>query len=209
MSEFTSGNLVLNKFKPSVQKYNPIFMDELNDKWSLFFTEGTEVSEDCPHDVMGITQEAPVLYFYNFEDHGWGFSILQQGSVIATFDFSYEQEEIELMKYVQEKFPDQDHIELLYLNPDSHVFKENMLLELQQLRSCEDRAKTLLERLDVGTFSLFELGDEQLEQLRHLFELGNLLNPHNRYKLVDEFKSILGIEAMSWIRVDRLERLQE
>lgn len=113
------------------------------------------------------------------------------------------------MKYVQEKFPDQDHIELLYLSPESHVFKEKMMKELEQLRSDEDRFKSLLERLNVGAFSLFELGATRLEQLRNMFELRNLSNLQNPYKLVNEFKGILGIEEMSWIRVDRIERLME
>ncbi|GGG60159.1 hypothetical protein [Paenibacillus radicis (ex Gao et al. 2016)] len=205
MSEFTSGNLILTTYKHIVQKHNTIHVEELNNKWSVFITESTGASEAVPEDIMDITQEAPVLYFYNFEDHGWGFSIVQRGDVIATFDFSYEQEEIELMEYVQEKFPDQDHIELLYLSPDSDSFKEDMVQELEQLRSKEDRVKALINRLDVTAFSLFELRADQLEQLRQLLELENLSNPQNQYQLVEEFKGILDIEEMSWIGADRLE----
>ncbi|MCY9662733.1 hypothetical protein P5G65_25480 [Paenibacillus chondroitinus] len=71
-----------------------------------------------PSDVMAISKHLPVLYFYNFEDHGWGFTLHHQGEAVSAFDLSYEQEEVDLMNYVQGKFPDQNAVELLYISPD-------------------------------------------------------------------------------------------
>ncbi|MEC0264733.1 hypothetical protein [Paenibacillus anseongense] len=207
MSEFTAGSLIRNSYRDTVQKHNPLLVEELNEQWAVFFTSGTGVSEIVPTDVTGISQHLPVLYFYNFEDHGWGFTLLHQGEAVSTFDFSYEQEEVDLMNYVRDKFPDQDEVELLYISPDSESFRASMIMEMEQQRSGIDRVQAMLRQLDVEAFKLFELGTEEMEQLRHLFDAETIAQLKRRHAMVDDFKTILGIEEMSWLRADRLEQL--
>jgi hypothetical protein len=209
MSEFTSGSLVLNTQREAIKDYNPSFIETLNDKWSVFFTEGTSVSETYPSDIVRMTTKVPVLYFYNFEDHGWGFTILHQGRTVSAFDYSYENEEIELQNYVQERFPEEDALELLYVNPGSDDFRDKMNKEFYKERSKEERVKELLERLDVDAFALFEVDSVELEQLRNLFGFDSLASLQDPFTLIDDFKAILGIEEMSWIRADRLEELSD
>lgn len=208
MSEFTAGSLIRNSYRGTVQQYNPLLVKELNEQWTVFFTSETGVSEIVPADVAAISQHLPVLYFYNFEDHGWGFTLLHQGEAVSAFDFSYEQEEVDLMNYVRDKFPDQDVIELLYISPDSDTFKESMMMEMEQQRNGIDRVQAMLRQLDVSAFGLFELGTAKLEQLRHLFDADIIAKLERRHAMVEDFKTILGIEEMSWIRADRLERLE-
>ncbi|NOV01172.1 hypothetical protein [Paenibacillus planticolens] len=208
MSEFTAGSLIRNPYRGAVQQHNPLLVKELNEQWTVFFTSGTGVSEMVPADVAAISQHLPVLYFYNFEDHGWGFTLLHQGEAVSAFDFSYEQEEVDLMNYVRDKFPDQDAVELLYISPDSDIFKESMMMEMDQQRSGIDRVQAMLRQLDVGAFGLFELGTAEMEQLRHLFDAETIAQLERRHAMVEDFKTILGIEEMSWIRADRLERLE-
>ncbi|MBA2937326.1 hypothetical protein HZF08_03335 [Paenibacillus sp. CGMCC 1.16610] len=205
MSEFTAGSLIRNSYRETVQQHNPLIVKELNEQWTVFITSGTGVSEMAPSDVMAISQHLPVLYFYNFEDHGWGFTLLHQGEAVSTFDLSYEQEEVDLMNYVKDKFPDQDAVELLYISPDSDTFRASMVLEMELQQSGIDRVHMMLRQLDVEAFKLFELGAAEMEQLRHLFEAETIAQLERKHAMVDDFKTILGIEEMSWVRADRLE----
>lgn len=84
MSEFTSGSLVMNKHRKAITE-----------------------------DIIKMTTSVPILYFYNFEDQGWGFTILYQSRVVSAFDYSYEADEIELQNYVKERFPEEESVELL------------------------------------------------------------------------------------------------
>ncbi|BFT72536.1 hypothetical protein [Paenibacillus sp. P36] len=83
MSEFTAGSLIRNSYLDTVQQHNPLIVKELNEQWSVFITSGTGISEMAPTDVMEISKHLPVLYFYNFEDHGWGFTLLHQGEAVS------------------------------------------------------------------------------------------------------------------------------
>ncbi|WP_127495352.1 hypothetical protein [Paenibacillus glycanilyticus] len=209
MSEFTAGNLVLNYHKKVVEASNPLIIKPINDNWSVFFTKDTEVSDIYPADVMNITSEVPVLYFYNFEDHGWGFTILYQNKVQSIFDFSYENDEIALQNYVQERFPDKESIELLYVNPDSDAFREKMIEEFYKENSKVDQLKKLIEHLDVDTFALFDFEANKIDKLKEIFSIESLESLQDRYSFIDNFKTIIDIQEMSWIRADRIENLLE
>ncbi|MGG1639668.1 hypothetical protein MHH56_01240 [Paenibacillus sp. FSL K6-3182] len=207
MSEFTSGSLVLNKHRKAIEDFNPIFIKPLNDKWSLFFTEGTEVSDTYPEDIIKMTAGVPLLYFYNFEDHGWGFTILHQSRVVSAFDYSYEEDEIELQNYVQERFPEEEAIELLYLNPDSDAFRVKILEEFYMEHSKEDKVKKLIMSLDVDAFALFNIDSGGLDRLRDMFRIESLVSLQDRFTLIDDFKATIDIKEMCWIRADRIENL--
>jgi hypothetical protein len=207
MSEFTAGSLVLNQHRKAIEDFNPIFIKPLNDKWSVFFTESTKVSDAYPEDILQMTASVPILYFYNFEDHGWGFTILYQSRVVSAFHYSYEDDEIELLNYVQERFPEQDAVELLYINSDSDDFRVRIVEEFDKAYSKEDKVKKLIMSLDVDAFALFNIDSSGLDKLRDVFCMESLVSLQNHFTLVDNFKAIVDIQEMCWIRADRLDNL--
>ncbi|BFT72535.1 hypothetical protein PAENIP36_39770 [Paenibacillus sp. P36] len=79
------------------------------------------------------------------------------------------------------------------------------MTEMVLQRSGIDQVQAMLRHLDVEAFELFELGAVEMEQLRHLFEAETIGQLERRHAMVEDFKSILGIEEMSWVRADRLE----
>ncbi|WP_139999798.1 hypothetical protein [Paenibacillus paridis] len=207
MSEFTSGSLVMNKHRKAIEDFNPTLIKPLNDKWSVFFTKGTEVSGTYPEDIIKMTTSLPILYFYNFEDHGWGFTILYQSRVISAFDYSYEADAIELHNYVQERFPEEDAIELLYIKPNSDDFRVKMFKEFYKEHSKEDKVKKLIKSLDVDAFALFNIDSGGLDKLRDVFSMESLMNLQNHFTLINDFKETIDIKEMCWIRADRIENL--
>jgi len=198
MSEFTSGNLVLNKHFTKVAGYNPKYHKEVNDKWCVFYMEG-----DHESDITNISKEVPILYFYNFEDHGWGYSIIHDCKKISAFDFSYEKEEIDLQNYVQEKFPDEDAIELLYIKPNAREFREQMLEQYYEGVNKEQFFRELFNGIEADSFRLFELSDQQIMGIKEQLSANTLLKLKSKHDLVENFKTIVGIQEMSWIRSDR------
>jgi hypothetical protein len=189
MSEFTSGSLVLNKHRKAIEDFNPIFIKPLNDKWSVFFTEGTEVSDTYPEDIIKMTTSVPILYFYNFEDHGWGFTILYQSRVVSAFDYSYEEDQIELQNYVQERFPEEEAVELLYMNPDSDDFSFKILKEFYKEHSKGDKVKKLIMSLDVDAFALFNIDSGGLHKLRDVFCIESLVSLQDHFTLILRLQS--------------------
>ncbi len=204
MSEFTAGNLVLKKHYGLIKEYNPKYINELNSDWIVFFTEGTNVSDEYPRDIHEISRTVPVFYFYNFEDHGWGFYIIKEEKEESSFHYSYETEDILLLNLIESEFPGEDPIELLYLQPDSDKFKEKMIEKLYQDRSKEKEFEELLKYIDFKAFRLFISDEEIIKELKFLLSVENLISLDNHFKLVNDFKTLLNIKEMSWIRADRI-----
>ncbi|MDY8094510.1 hypothetical protein UY456_16045 [Paenibacillus polymyxa] len=63
MSELTSGSLSLLKYKEAILEHDPIYAEDLNDKWFVFVTKDTEESEEIPESLFQISEKIPVLYF--------------------------------------------------------------------------------------------------------------------------------------------------
>jgi hypothetical protein len=82
--------------------------DALNDAWQVATLDMDAVAmllepeaPDWPEEVrqmkkvtlgplQALSQTAPVLFFYNAVDHGWGYRLCRDGAQTASFDFSYE-----------------------------------------------------------------------------------------------------------------------
>lgn len=63
MSELTSGSLSLLKYKRAVLDYDPVYAEDLNDKWFVFVTKDTEVSEEIPESLFQISEKNPSVIF--------------------------------------------------------------------------------------------------------------------------------------------------
>ena len=113
MSEFTAGVLyrttqaeILNPLLEELTTVMIADYDTLNDKWWVATLYGEiQFSVAAPLDsdreavnallaLRTLSRHAPLLYFYNAEDHGWGYRILHQGEETARFDQSYESGEL-------------------------------------------------------------------------------------------------------------------
>lgn len=72
---------MLAKDKEAVRKYavKGSVMLQLNDKFVVYLSEDVYIGEIIPESMIQLSQEIPLLYFYNFEDHHWGYRLLVQG----------------------------------------------------------------------------------------------------------------------------------
>jgi len=111
MSEFTYGSLTSGNDRTLLKKYCPrgSAICRLNERWTAFFTEEDGVISS-PNNILELSKEMPVFYFYNLEDHCWGYQIWSQGEKVSSLHFSYEFEAELLFSVAQKRYPDQKNI---------------------------------------------------------------------------------------------------
>jgi len=205
MSEFTAGNLTSIKYKGFIEQRNPTFLKQLNENWLVFFTEDTAVNDEVPEDVLNATENIPILYFFNFEDHGWGYSIIFKGKVLSNFRLSYELENSLLIELIQERYPDVDPIEFLFTNPEADGLK----VEVRNSQRFKEEVERLFINCNLDNFELFELNTDQITRLKAIMSFVYLEGLDSNLELVDRFKEIVNLVEMSWIRSDRIDDLLE
>ncbi|AZN39916.1 hypothetical protein [Paenibacillus albus] len=181
MSEFTYGNIIRSVDKTKLLEILPTGTPtlKLNEDWIAFFT-----SEDgefvASKQLKALSENCPILYFTNLEDHGWGFEIFHRGEVVSNLEVLYELMDEEFDEIMDEY----DEVEASILegymnqNPDAEAFK------------------------------LFGLSDEQIKCIEELLA-GNLAFGEEEFVAVERFKELLGIEEMSWIRHERIDGRSE
>lgn len=198
MSEFTSGHLLLASHKEVVRKYAipGSIIKELDEKWIAYLTSDDNYLEQLegPDVIYQLSKEAPVLNFCNLGDHLWGYRIFNNGQEVAYLRISYEMEEEIIIKIFEERYPDKDILKLYggYHEEISQEVLENGILE--------DEIEHLFDKSNASAFKLFDISDEQIEKLKSILNATYYKEHKNLYLFVEEFKDIIGIGEISWIR---------
>ncbi|MFC4098692.1 hypothetical protein [Paenibacillus xanthanilyticus] len=205
MSEFTAGSLTIQRYKTQLGELNPGYIRDLNDKWVLFMTADTEVGEELPEQVRMLSAAMPVLYFYNFEDHAWGYRIVNQGEELAALHVSYELKDEFILKLAAERYPDEDLFERVYVDPSQTVYNQ-LAQEINGWPSYEEAVANQFANRNVEQFRWFEVDDAGIEQLRAILNADYYRTLGSYRQLVREFKELLDMKEMSWIRYDDLGR---
>ncbi|OWA37411.1 hypothetical protein B9G55_04960 [Saccharibacillus sp. O16] len=199
MSEYTSGNLILNRDIEYIAVFQPTYVKPLNEKWSVFFTQLTSESFQKPNEVTEAQSDVPVMYFSHAGDQGWSFRIIKSGQEISRFEQSYEQDTMDLIALVEKLQPDADAFEDLFINEDAEQFRSEMIEVLYAQKSKLDRVKETLTRFSLNAFAEFDLSAQQLAELDCLLRPEQLIQEDETLEIVERFQKILGIEEMSWV----------
>lgn len=210
MSEFTSGSLVLNNdIYKNTLLINPRVQNiyQLNDNWIVFLTNDTYLDNDFPKSIIEISKEIPILYFYNFEDHCWGFRIVINGEEATSFELDYELRNRMVIDLAQKRYPDKDIIEFLYIDEEGSTLRKEIEEEIDS--NFWDSLRSKYAGLDIEKFKMFNFSEEIIQKLCRLMKIEYLQTLSLQHNLVDEFKNIIGIQEMSWVRADRAEKLNE
>lgn len=204
MSEFSSGSLTLMKYKEMISEFSTIRIQDLNEDWFYFVTEDTVGDENTPDYVYKISKRIPVIYFYNFEDHGWGYSIVSEGQEVANVHVSYWIEDNLMMKLAEERYPDADLIEFLYVDPIGQKIAEEIVEEIQGSEAYTESIHEQFINRNLESFRLLEASDEQINRLRDILSGDYFMQLESKHELVEEFKEVLNIQEMSWMNADEM-----
>lgn len=199
MSEFTYGNLIATKNHQFIRYFCPAgtAILPLNDKWTAFFTSDDGEMESSIF-IEKMSNHCPILYFFNLEDHGWGYEIWSKGQMISSLDFSYELEIVLMYNMAYEMYPDIDRF-----SKEGRAVFEELESKLQDDLFFEKAVRKHFETVNVDAFHLFELDTSAIDGLREILRPETFLN--REVGAVERFKQLLDIEDMSWIRFDRVE----
>lgn len=199
MSEFTSGYITLTEHLEIVREGNPKHILPLNEQWLVFFMDNEE-------DMIRLSNEVPILGFYNAEDHGWGYTINHQEQVLSQLDISYELEHVALCNLIEDKYPDEDPVELLYINPGEHAEDINELIGAYLTsEEYKDMVRKQFDKCNHESFSVFHVNDKDIAELNAKVSYAYSQSAESIHELVDYFKAILNLNEMSWIRPDRVD----
>ncbi|KRE92156.1 hypothetical protein ASG89_33435 [Paenibacillus sp. Soil766] len=207
MSEFTSGNLFLNTNWEIVKQLAPsgALLKQLNKEWMLLLTKDNYMEDyEAPEYIYNISKQAPILYFYNFEDHFWGYRLFYGGEEVADVHISLEFEEEILHEIAMERNPDKKFSQLLFSG-----ILDGLREELKSNNTFEEEYKYIFDRSNVDKFSLFGLDEIQINSLKRLLNIENAQDIGAAFHIKDDFKKALDIEEMSWIRHERILESQE
>lgn len=142
----------------------------------------------------------PVFNFCNLSDHFWGYRIFNYGQEVAYLRVSYEIFEETIIKIFEERYPDKEILELY--DGDLH---EEISREVVENGILDGVIEKLFDESNVSAFKLFDVSEEQIDQLKSILNPSYFREHKSIFQLVEEFKEIIGINEMSWIRHERVE----
>lgn len=197
MSEFTSGFLIEAGNESSISKYarSKSVTKKINSKWIAYLTEG-----DNDAGIIEMSFEFPILFFEHAEDHGWGYHIYRNGNIAASLRIDYEVEEGLLWSLIQERYPEDNPIEVLYSHNDGNLGEE---LREEVRNNLADLTKRTFDKANFESFSDFGIEDEIIKQLQAYFQ-PPILTSNNLHESVNVFKQLVMINEMSWVRYDHV-----
>lgn len=204
MSEFTSGNLYQKSselealLKASKADY---YLRELNEKWNVFFLEDDWLkNEESIELLMRLSNTQPILHFEYAEDHGWRYIVFDQGKEIGSFVNNYDRLDALIWMLAEEKYPDVDPNDVLYLGSDSQERYNALKEEAEASMSSE----TMFDKCNVESFSLFDSDENVMRDLKKLFSYEEYQSKNIQVD-VDRFKNLLGLNDLNWMSYRYLE----
>ncbi|WP_066499816.1 hypothetical protein [Abyssisolibacter fermentans] len=209
MSEFTSGNLILSKHKNVIDKnkIEGIKIGELNSKWTVILTENDYLDE-VPEYIINISKETPVMIFLNFEDHGWGYKIINNKKELANIYVDYELVFTMITQKAEERYPNEDDIiEFLFSNDTGKDVHENLYDEVYNSSEYKNAVEEQFKNKNVEVFELFGLDTKDINKLTELLTADTFFKGRYMRDQVENFKEILGIIEMEWVNYNLTDTL--
>jgi hypothetical protein len=206
MSEFNDGLLVLKSDTALVQaaltnlEHRYIFKN-LNEKWSVIMLE--QPDDAARPWVEHYSHDFPLLYFYDAEDHGWGYIIFHEGDEKASLEVGYELSYKYWRQIADILYPEganDGHGDLdIRVSHRIHRLIERSDAYRQEIKDQYTSPK--LEAFDVFGVSL-----DEIDELREIVRPRWYRKRINGLQQVDAFKRVLGIQDMNWMSYHHLSR---
>ncbi|MBY0014092.1 hypothetical protein [Paenibacillus typhae] len=207
MSEFTSGSLFLKIHRDRVIMEAPkgALLKDFSNSWTVLLTEDNYAEElRAPEYIYSISKEVPLLYFYNYEDHFWGYRIFHMGEEVGDIHVSREFKEEVVSNFARKRYPEKRYFELVVSGKLDELRKE-----LKKDGVFEDVFSRIFSRSNVEQFKLFGFTEETIQKLSQLLDIEKANTITKTFKLVDKFKKIINIEEMTNIRHERILEFQK
>jgi hypothetical protein len=180
MSEDASGILFLrrdaDKVKQAMQDFpKPYILRALNDKWGALFVEGDYFAQPEDQDkLLEISQRVPLLEYGETDTIlAWGYAVYWQGKKVASLDILYDD--------IGDEGDDEE------LDGDDHAVIRD-----------ETAIRSLYENTNFDVFSIFDLDQSTIEQLKQRISADAMLSTEHPGNAADRghFISLVGISEI-------------
>lgn len=158
--------------------------------------EAREMKQAIVGALLFLSQTAPLLFFYNTEDHGWGFRLFHQGEECARFDLNYEADYQIAEAILRAAHPGDDIHRVCTAEAWEAAHRKARDSDAWLAQLHEGLAQAHPER-----FAVFGLSPETIASLGDLLAEMSLKNVAGEafHEPVERFKALLGIEEMRWL----------
>ncbi|TXK84202.1 hypothetical protein [Paenibacillus sp. N3.4] len=133
-----------------------------------------------------MSEQCPVLYFYNLEDHCWGYSLFHGGICASSLHFSYEMEFELLMKVAEEMYPEQESIvEFLYGDVEGQKVHRDIESKMRDDAYLKEQLEKHFATNVVERFQLLGLDEKLIAELKDLLSVDTYFNVEIKHEIVE------------------------
>jgi len=179
MSDFTCANLILLKDVEIAKKYlEPnSYLIELNKKWVCLLTENDLSYNDVggktfSDDIIALSEEAPVLFFINAEDHGAEYNILHKGKSLGSLSIQHDLIPNSAIEIASEMHGDEEGFEKWMNAPEEF---DKLAIEKNREYISQN-----FSDLNLEGFKVFGFPDSVIDELKELLTAANFLDMPSR-----------------------------
>lgn len=135
--------------------------------------------------MLAVSRSLPILYFYDAEDHGWGYEVLAEAASVARCDIDYElsyrlglEMEPSLRATVAGGQMEQ---------------AESVLETVRQTERFRRKVSEGLARANPDEFARFGLEPATIARLHELLTPDSVIRDDESHELVIEFRRLIGL----------------
>lgn len=209
MSEFVAGVLFRRKDTASLleilndETHIKDYEDELNDEWCgfLLLEDPYLFHSETVAFVKQASEHAPLLYFFNAEDHGWGYRAFDRGEEVAHFRVDYEANYRLAKAQLEAQHPGQAVHDCSVVSSQGW---EGALTEARGSDAFVGQVREHVANAHPEKFASFDIDARQLAELKMLLSehrvLGALRHEGGAaFELVARFRQLLNIDEVQWM----------
>lgn len=106
------------------------------------------------------------------------------------------------MRLAEERYPEEDLVDFLYVDPIGQKIADELVEEIQGSESYNESIHQQFFNRNLESFRLFEVSDEQINRLGDILNGDYFMQLESMHELVEEFKEVLNIQEMGWMSAD-------
>lgn len=202
MSEFTVGNLIASSHLEKVERWleqreYDYDTQMIGERWIAFgFSDVQWMEKMLSSRLIELSHEVPVMYFYNAEDHGWGYQLFHQGQVTASLEVDYELAHTMAMDLFRQRYPGTRH-----LSPAEQACFQAFYDEFAETEEYQTVLRKYYDSANPSAFAAFGCGSEEIAELQMILSPA-YTRQNDIFEQVDAFKAALKLEELEWISWD-------
>jgi hypothetical protein len=196
MSEFTQG-LLFRQYdhipitEAAKQLQGQHVIEQLNERWNVLLPQVTD--NDFWAWVRQTSLDAPLLWFYHAEDHGWGYEVFDAGKRAAKCDISYEIEFGMVVDRIEQMMPNRDPMDV-YVG--DNALTQRLHDEVRRSDAYRARVQQQFKDSNAAVFAAFGFSTETIQAVNDLLNADTFLRDASAQAL--KFRELINLLPMEW-----------